>query len=85
MVLHRDIYWLGRQWCVTGFGIQAIDKKLSMRFDIPVARIYDIGLSEGLEAEPWFDRVDFAEAVEIARRLSLDNPRSFQAQPGNEK
>ena len=23
MTLHRDIFWLGQQWAVTGFGIQA--------------------------------------------------------------
>jgi len=23
MALHRDIYWVGRQWAVTGYGIQA--------------------------------------------------------------
>ena len=28
MALHRDIYWVGRQWAVTGFGIQAIDQRL---------------------------------------------------------
>src|SRR3954470_12665276 len=34
VVLHRDIYWLGRQWAVTGYGVQAVDKKLNMKFDI---------------------------------------------------
>ena len=27
MSLHRDIYWLGRQWAVTGYGIQAVDQR----------------------------------------------------------
>jgi hypothetical protein len=27
MALHRDIYWVGRQWAVTGYGIQACDQK----------------------------------------------------------
>jgi hypothetical protein len=27
MALHRDIYWVGRQWAVTGAGIQAVDQK----------------------------------------------------------
>lgn len=84
-MLHRDIYWLGRQWCVTGYGIQAIDTKLDMRFDIPAARIDDIGVLDALKAEPWFDPVDFAEAVGITRQRALDNPQSFQPQPGNEK
>jgi hypothetical protein len=35
MPLHRDIFWLGRQWAVTGFGIQAVNQKLNMQFDVP--------------------------------------------------
>ena len=28
MPLHRDIYWVGKQWAVTGYGMQAFDQKL---------------------------------------------------------
>ena len=28
MALHRDIHWIGRQWAVTGHGMQLIDQKL---------------------------------------------------------
>ena len=34
VVLHRDVFWLGKQWAVTGYGVQAVDKKLNMKFDI---------------------------------------------------
>ena len=34
MALHRDIYWVGRQWAVTGYGMQAVDPKLKGQFDI---------------------------------------------------
>ena len=27
MALHRDIFRIGRQWAVTGFGIQAVDQR----------------------------------------------------------
>ncbi len=27
MALHRDIFWVGRQWAVTGYGIQACNQK----------------------------------------------------------
>jgi len=41
MALHRDIYWVGRQWAVTGFGIQAIDQRLKGSFDIEMSRVWD--------------------------------------------
>ncbi len=66
-MLHRDIFWLGRQWCVTGFGIQIIDKKMKMRFDIPISRIWEDNLTSHLVLEPWFDAEDFAQAVALAR------------------
>ena len=34
MALHRDIFWVGRQWAVTGYGIQACDQKQKGGFDI---------------------------------------------------
>jgi hypothetical protein len=43
--LYRDIFWLGRQWAVTGFGIQAIDPKLEMHFDIETTRIWEEDLA----------------------------------------
>ena len=39
MALHRDIYWLGRQLAVTGFGLQAIDQRLKGAFDIEGANL----------------------------------------------
>ena len=37
MALHRDIHWIGRQWAVTGHGMQLIDQKLQGFFDIAIA------------------------------------------------
>src|SRR4051812_5037555 len=85
VVLHRDIYWLGKQWAVTGYGIQAVDKKLDMKFDIEAGRIWDEGLAEAMSAEGWVDAGDFAEALKIARRRALENPKTFQQVWGDEK
>jgi hypothetical protein len=85
VVLHRDIYWLGKQWAVTGYGVQAVDKKLDMKFDIEAGRIWDEGLAESMTAEKWFDAEDFAEALKIARRRALENPKTFQQVWGDEK
>jgi hypothetical protein len=85
MTLHRDIYWLGRQWAVTGHGIQAVDKKLNMRFDIEASRIGEDELDQPMRTLQWFDAEDFAEAVRVARRLSQEMPTRFLAATGGEK
>ncbi len=85
MTLHRDIYWLGRQWAVTGHGIQAVDKKLNMRFDVEVSRIGEDGLDRPMQGLEWFDAEDFAEALSVARRLSQEAPARFQPLAGGEK
>ncbi len=85
MVLHRDIYWLGKQWAVTGYGIQAVDKKLNMKFDIEAHRIWEEGLAESMESEKWFDADDFSEALSIARQRARENPTTFQQVWSNEK
>jgi hypothetical protein len=67
MALHRDIYWVGRQWAVTGFGIQAIDQRLKGSFDIEVSRLWDDIAVERTRALAWLNAADFDKAIEIAR------------------
>jgi hypothetical protein len=67
MALHRDIYWVGKQWAVTGHGMQAIDKKLQGKFDIEISRLWDKGLTETLRAEKWFNVTDFSKGLILAR------------------
>jgi hypothetical protein len=67
MALHRDIYWVGRQWAVTGFGIQAIDQRLKGSFDIEVSRVWDEIVVERARALAWLNAADFDKAIEIAR------------------
>jgi hypothetical protein len=85
MVLHRDIFWLGRQWAVTGYGIQAVDKKLDMKFDVEAARIWEEGLAESMASESWLDMDDFKEALAAARRRARERPASFKEVWANEK
>jgi hypothetical protein len=66
--LHRDIFWLGRQWAVTGYGIQAVNQKLGQKFDVEASRIFEDGLAGRMQPEPWFDSEDFAEALRVARK-----------------
>jgi hypothetical protein len=75
MALHRDIYWVGRQWAVTGHGMQAIDQKQKSKFDIEIARLWDDDLSDGLRAEPWFNPDDFSKGLSRARARYPEPPR----------
>jgi hypothetical protein len=67
MASHRDIYWVGRQWAVTGYGMQAVDPKLKGQFDIEAIRLWEDGLSESLNAGAWLNAEDFAKALSVAR------------------
>ena len=83
--LHRDIYWLGRQWAVTGFGIQAVDPKLNREFDVEASRIGYEGLAEAMLSEDWFDIEDFASALKVARQRLQKTPQSFRLSSDSEK
>jgi len=68
MALHRDIYWVGRQWAVTGHGIQACDQKQKGQFDIEASRLWEDGVLEAVRALEWLNAEDFDQAVSIARK-----------------
>ena len=53
MALHRDIYWVGRQWAVTGYGLQLIDQRLKGVFDIEVDRLWDQSVLDTMRARGW--------------------------------
>jgi hypothetical protein len=67
MPLHHDIYWIGRQWAVTGHGLQAVNQKLHGAFDIEVSRLWDDGIWEALCTHPWFNPEDFIKGLAVAR------------------
>jgi len=75
MALHRDIYWVGRQWAVTGYGLQAVDQKQKGKFDIEAPRLWEDGLLEGLRAESWLYLADFEKALAVARKRFPEPPR----------
>ena len=67
MALHRDIHWIGRQWAVTGYGMQLIDQKLKGFFDIEAVNLWDDGLVEAMHAKDWLNKADFDKGLAIAR------------------
>ncbi len=75
MALHRNIYWVGRQWAVTGSGIQACDQKQKGKFDIEAARLWEDGVLENIRALKWLNSEDFEKAITVARKYYPEPPR----------
>src|SRR5258707_4735729 len=67
MPLHRDIFWTGRQWAVTGHGMQLIDQRLMGAFDIEAGRLWDDDLIARMRAKDWLNAADFDKGLAIAR------------------
>lgn len=68
MALHRDIYWVGRQWAVTGYGLQLIDQRLKGVFDIEIDRLRDQRVLDAMRARDWLKAEDFEKAVTAAHK-----------------
>jgi hypothetical protein len=81
MALHRDIFWVGRQWTVTGYGMQAVDQKLKGEFDIEASRLWEDGLLERLQAEKWFNPEDFKKGLTLARARYPEPARVAPPEP----
>jgi hypothetical protein len=75
MALDRNIYWVGRQWAVTGVGVQAVDQRLKGAFDIEVSRLWDDDLPERMRGHAWINIEDFDKALAVARARFPDSPR----------
>jgi len=67
MALHRDIFWIGRQWAVTDHGMQLIDQRLEGAFDIELIRLWDDDLIESLRSKAWLKADDFEKGLAVAR------------------
>jgi hypothetical protein len=78
MALHRNIYWVGRQWAVTGYGIQACDQKQKSKFDIEASRLWEDGVLERMRTERWLNIEDFDRAIAVARTHYPEPPRKTE-------
>jgi hypothetical protein len=81
MPLHRDIFWVGRQWAVTGQGMQAVDQKQKSKFDIEICRLWDDDLLDGVSGERWFNLDDFSKALALARARYPEPPHRVRQAP----
>ena len=75
MTLHRDVHWVGKQWAVTGHGIQACNQKQRGKFDIAAARLWDDGVQDAVRSLSWVDKEDFDKAIATARKYYPEPPR----------
>ena len=75
MALHRDIYWVGKQWAVTGHGIQACNQKQRGQFDIAASSLWDDGVQEAVRSLSWVNQEDFDKAIATARKYYPEPPR----------
>jgi hypothetical protein len=76
MALHRDIYWVGKQWAVTGHGIQACNQKKRGQFDIAASQLWDARVLNAVRSLDWVNRDDFDNAVAAARKHYPEPPVS---------
>jgi hypothetical protein len=81
MALHRNIYWVGRQWAATGSGIQACDQKQKGKFDIEAARLWEDGVLESIRTLKWLNTDDFEKAISVARKYYPEPPRKTPPVP----
>src|ERR1700710_1675598 len=79
MALHHDIFWVGRQWAVTGHGLQAVDQKKKDKSDSEVSRVCEDGLAEPMSAEGWLNIEDFDKALAVARTRFPQPPGTVAA------
>ena len=81
MALHRDIYWVGKQWAVTGYGVQACDQKQKSKFDIEVDKVWDDDVLDGLRLHKWLNVEDLEKALVVARQRFPEPPRKVAPAP----
>jgi len=81
MALHRDIFWIGRQWAVTGHGMQLIDQRLEGAFDIEAVRLWDDNCIESLRAKAWLKAEDFDKGLAVARTRHPQSSGAVQPVP----
>ena len=81
MALHRDIFWIGRQWAVTGHGMQLIDQRLMGAFDIEVAGLWDDDLIVRMHAKEWLNAADFDKGLTVARTRQWQRQAASEVPP----
>lgn len=66
--LAEPVYWTGRQWAVTSFGIEARDGKYIIAKDRLWEDEESYGWVRHMADKNWADVPDFVEALRLARK-----------------
>jgi hypothetical protein len=66
--LTEPIYWQGRQWAVTPFGVECRDGTYVIQANRLWEKDEDYGWVRHMAEKSWVDLPEFAEALRIARR-----------------
>ena len=67
------VYWYGRQWAVTEYGIECMYYDYAIEKDRLWADEKSYGLVRHMFAKCWIDPCDFAEALRIARHIHREH------------
>ncbi|MGU3340765.1 hypothetical protein ACLBXJ_22345 [Methylobacterium mesophilicum] len=71
--LTEPVHWQGRQWAVTGYGIEALDGMYHVPFaDIPDAEAGWPAWLDALRRRYGTDGDDLAAALKVARSIQAD-------------
>lgn len=65
--LQEPIYWKGRQWAVTSYGIEARNGKYLIKGERVWEDNRSYGWVEHMAEKEWVDLSDFVEALRLAR------------------
>ncbi|AYO83598.1 HNH endonuclease [Methylobacterium brachiatum] len=66
--LSQPIFWLGVQWAVTSYGVEARDGQYVIEADRLWEGEQDWGWIKQMRAKDWVDLQDFREALQFARQ-----------------
>jgi hypothetical protein len=71
--LSKPVYWRGRQWAVTGFGIEQINSGCPYLIEKTnlVDRVPNHTWIDHMAEKEWVDLHDFREALAQARKIHL--------------
>jgi len=69
--LVQPIYWTGRQWAVTGYGMECLEERWA---NIHYGGVHDPYLLRHWSAKRWVDVEDFEAAHAVAKKIFEPTP-----------
>lgn len=75
--LHKDVYWQGKQWVASRFGVEKRDGSYYIEADLLYKdnRAYELGWMNHMRQKQWCDLDDFATALLMS--LAFSDPEKL--------